>query len=144
MHAVCLLPSFGFAQLRAATGHYSQLRLIKLPVALMTPSSAADQSERSELWAVRLQRLVSVHYSVGGSMSALFTTSATVCLVIPLFIQYSDTSQTESSLVPLLALHEKQHLAMFSFVIIRASLTMCSQVGMNLRDLLSPPNVTPQ
>jgi len=42
--------------------------------------------------------------------------------------------QTESSFVPLLELHDAQHLAMFSRVMILASLMMCSHVAMDFRD----------
>jgi hypothetical protein len=48
---------------------------------------------------------------------------------MPRALQYADPSQEVTSLVPLLALHEMQHLAMFSRVTIRASLTMCSHDG---------------
>jgi hypothetical protein len=47
-------------------------------------------------------------------------------------------------LVLLLALHEKQHLAMFSRLIILASLTMCSHVGLDFLVSFVDTNSTPQ
>ncbi|MFN6149279.1 MAG: hypothetical protein ACK5BP_04880 [Planctomyces sp.] len=53
--------------------------------------------------------------------NAFLITGATVSMVIPRDEQSSDLIQTVSSFVPLLALHEMQHWAMFSAVTMRAS-----------------------
>jgi hypothetical protein len=70
---------------------------------------------------------------LGVRSSARFTISATDSFEIPRLRQNADSSQLASDFVPLLELHEKQHRAMFSRVIIRASFTMCSQVATNFR-----------
>jgi hypothetical protein len=79
----------------------------------------------------------------GGEISACFTTSATVSLVIFRSLQYLELSQSMSSFAPLLELHAMQQRAMFSLEIIFASLTMCSHEAL---DFLVPqlPNLTPQ
>ena len=64
--------------------------------------------------------------------------------MIPRLMQYGDCNQVESALVPLLELHDAQHLAMFSRVTMRASLTMCSQVGLAPREGGGELNTTPQ
>jgi hypothetical protein len=62
---------------------------------------------------------------------------------MPRFFQYGESSQTGSSFTPLLELHERQQGAMFSHVMVRASLTM-SQLG-RLPNLASAnPKTTPQ
>jgi len=43
-------------------------------------------------------------------------------------VQYVNSIHAQSGFVPLLALQDAQHLAMFSRVTIVASLTMCSDV----------------
>lgn len=53
---------------------------------------------------------------------------ATESFDIPRSTQYFDCNQTESCFCPLLALHPRQQRAIFSFVIIFASLMMCSQL----------------
>jgi hypothetical protein len=80
----------------------------------------------------------------GGENNARFTTSATVFSEILRLLQYSDSNQSARSLVPLLALHETQHLAMLSRFTILASLTMCSQVGAPALGALAGPKVMPQ
>lgn len=59
--------------------------------------------------------------------------AATVSRVILRLVQYLDSSQSTSLLVPLLPLQLSQHLAMFSRVTMRASLMMCSHVGRSRR-----------
>jgi len=71
-------------------------------------------------------------------------TMATVSFVMPFKLQYLDFNQLDSSLAPLLALHEKQHLAIFSAFTILASLMMCSHVGELFLDWGSLLKDTPQ
>ncbi|MFN7362919.1 MAG: hypothetical protein ACK5S3_10595 [Pirellulaceae bacterium] len=75
---------------------------------------------------------------------AFLTTAATLSALIPRFWQYGDDIQVSKSLAPLLALHDAQHRAMFSRVTIRASLTMCSQVGRSPRLADGIENEIPQ
>ena len=63
---------------------------------------------------------------------------------MPLLLQYFEFSHSESLLVPLLALQATQHRAMFSLVIILASLIMCSHEACVFLDPLEDPNLTPQ
>jgi hypothetical protein len=78
------------------------------------------------------------------SFSAARTTAATDSEEIPRALQYVESSQVARRFVPLLALQEMQHRAMFSRVMIRASLTMCSQEGLWRRAGGSATNSTPQ
>ena len=90
---------------------------------------------RQNKWSGRDQTLLSV--GVGRVMCrgrprherALRTILATVFLPMPFRLQYSESSQVLKSFVPLLALHDMQHLAMFSLEMILALLMMCSQDG---------------
>jgi hypothetical protein len=84
------------------------------------------------------------HTSAAGCARALLTTSAMDASLIPCFLQYLDSNQLARFFVPLLALHEIQHLAMFSLLTIRASLTMCSQDGLDFLVSLVDVNWTPQ
>ena len=61
------------------------------------------------------------------------TTEATDSRVIPRVLQYFESSHSTRLFVPLLALHPTQHLAMFSRVMMRASLMMCSHDGLSRR-----------
>jgi hypothetical protein len=72
-------------------------------------------------------------------MSALLTTSATVSLVMPRRLQYADSSHISSGFTPLLELQARQQSEMFSLVTMRASFTMCSQLGW-----FPASNTTPQ
>jgi hypothetical protein len=69
---------------------------------------------------------------------------ATVSFVMPFKLQYLDFNQVDSSLAPLLALQEKQNLAIFSAVTILASLMTCSQVAELFLDWNSLLKDTPQ
>jgi hypothetical protein len=88
--------------------------------------------------------------SVAGISVAVFesiadrTTNATDSRVIPRVMQYSDRNESNRLLVPLLVLHPMQHLTIFSGVIIRASLMMCSHDGLWRRVASCPSNSTPQ
>jgi hypothetical protein len=66
---------------------------------------------------------------LGAPANVIFTTCATVSLVMPRFLQYVDCNQRERSFAPLLELQGAQHRAMFSRVTMRASLMICSQVA---------------
>ena len=59
-------------------------------------------------------------------------------------LQYFDSSHSTRFLVPLLALHPMQHLAIFSRVTMRASLMMCSHDGLSRRLALCAVKSTPQ
>src|SRR5688572_4132290 len=72
------------------------------------------------------------------------TTNATESPVMPRVVQYFDWSHSARLFVPLLALHPTQHLAMFSRVMIRASLIMCSHEGLSRRLAACAANSTPQ
>ena len=72
------------------------------------------------------------------------TTDATDPRVIPRVLQYVDSSHSTRFFVPLLALHPMQHLAMFSRVMMRASLLMCSHDGLSRRFALCAVNPIPQ
>lgn len=74
---------------------------------------------------------------------AFFTISATVSQLIPRRLQYGEAIQSASDRAPLLELHERQQSAMFSRVMILASLTMCSQLG-RLPWPCTESNTTPQ
>jgi len=80
----------------------------------------------------------------GGLASAIFATNAMDSAVIPRRWQYGEPNQTARSLAPLLALQDEQQRAMFSLLMMRASLTMCSQVGLAPRDSGADSNDTPQ
>jgi hypothetical protein len=69
---------------------------------------------------------------------------ATVVGLIPRSLQYFECSQTDSFFCPLLALHPQQHKAIFSMVIIFASLMMCSQLAAVFLETLVDLNRTPQ
>jgi hypothetical protein len=58
--------------------------------------------------------------------------------------QYAEANHTARSLAPLLALQDEQQRAMFSLLMIRASLKMCSQVGLAPLDSGEHTNDTPQ
>jgi hypothetical protein len=81
-----------------------------------------------------------VPFIMGGRYSratenASLTICATVVSSIPRATQYFDRSQTERDFCPLLELQAEQQRAMFSRVMIRASLMMCSQVAAAFREL---------
>jgi hypothetical protein len=80
----------------------------------------------------------------GGAVSAFLTTSATVSRLIPRRLQYADSNHTSRGFTPLLELQERQHREMFSLLTIRASLTMCSQLGRAPARPLVNPNTMPQ
>jgi len=63
---------------------------------------------------------------------------------MPLDKQYFDSSHTESRFWPLLELQPQQQSAIFSRVMMEASLMMCSQLAAVLRDRLAGVNATPQ
>ena len=65
---------------------------------------------------------------------ACLITGATDSGVIPRSLQYLVWSQIESCFCPLLALQPRQQRAIFSLVIISASLMMCSQLAEALVD----------
>ena len=77
-------------------------------------------------------------------LRAFLTTSETVLGVMPLSLQYVDLIQSDNLLVPLLELHATQQRAMFSVVMIFASLTMCSHVACDLLVSLEESKRTPQ
>jgi hypothetical protein len=72
--------------------------------------------------------------SQASSLNACLTTSATESPLIPRRMQSLDSIQMESFFVPLLELHDTQHLAIFSRETIFASLMMCSHVATDFRD----------
>lgn len=80
---------------------------------------------------------------LGGCNRARLTTSDTDCGVMFLFLQYAELIQSTNNFVPLLALQETQHRAIFSLVMILSSLVMCSHDAF---DFLVPhePNSIPQ
>ena len=75
---------------------------------------------------------------------ACLTIAATVSIFILHSLQYLDSSQSESLLDPLLELQPQQHKAMFSGVIILASLTICSQLAEDFLLTFIDVNSNPQ
>jgi hypothetical protein len=75
---------------------------------------------------------------------ACMTTGATVSRLMPRSLQYFDSSQMERLFWPLLALQPRQQRAIFSFVIILASLIMCSQLSAVLAEAFDELKSTPQ
>ncbi len=63
---------------------------------------------------------------------------------MPLFLQYLEFIHSESLLVPLLELQATQQRAMFSLVIILASLIICSHDACVFLDSFDDPNLTLQ
>lgn len=63
---------------------------------------------------------------------------------MPLAKQYLDSSHSESRFWPLLELQPQQHKAMFSLVMIEASLMMCSQLAADFLETFAGVNATPQ
>ncbi|ASM55934.1 hypothetical protein PNIG_b0322 [Pseudoalteromonas nigrifaciens] len=55
---------------------------------------------------------------------------------MPRSLQYFDSSQSDNVFWPLLALQPRQHNAIFSRVMMEASLIMCSQLADALADTL--------
>lgn len=76
--------------------------------------------------------------------SACLTTGATVVTLIPRAKQYFDCNQTDSFFCPLLALQPQQQRAIFSRVMIVASLIICSQLAADFRDTCAGVNLIPQ
>jgi hypothetical protein len=75
---------------------------------------------------------------------ACLTIGATVSTVMPRSLQYLDLNHTESGFCPLLALQPQQQSAIFSLVIILASLMICSQLAADFLKIFDASNSTPQ
>jgi hypothetical protein len=75
---------------------------------------------------------------------ALLIIGATLPAFMPLAKQYFDSSHTDSLFWPLLELQPQQQSAIFSRVMMEASLMMCSQLAADLRDTLAGVKATPQ
>lgn len=63
---------------------------------------------------------------------------------MPCSLQYLDCSQSETGFWLLLALQPQQQSAIFSLVIILASLIMCSQLAADFLDIFTDVNLIPQ
>ena len=76
--------------------------------------------------------------------SACLTIGATVVILMPRAKQYFDCNQTDNFFCPLLALQPQQQRAIFSRVMIVASLIMCSQLAADFRVTCGGVNLIPQ
>lgn len=118
-------------------------------IVLLSPINAKDLELLNVLTLLILKNKIEF-YSFTDSFSywpfsiACLTIAATVSIFILHSLQYLDSSQSESLLDPLLELQPQQHKAMFSGVIILASLTICSQLAEDFLLTFIDVNSNPQ
>lgn len=88
----------------------------------------------------------------GSFLGTVYCPFAIACLITVAIVswsmfrslQYLDCSHTDTDFCPLLALQPRQQRAMFSLVMILASLIICSQLGADLLDISLAVNGFPQ